>query len=267
MRQPIAIIGVGEVGEVFACGFLKLGHPVYPILRGASLSEASRSVQDPVLVIAAVGEDDLAPVLQAMPQGWRSRLAVLQNEVLPRDWQRHGIVDPTVIVVWFDKKKGRPFVPVLPTAVGGPEAHRVVAALEQLEIPCYPVPDKELLYEMVRKNLYILTINIAGLRLQPGSTVGQLWTHHRPLAEAVAKDVLDIQERCAGTALQRERLLAGMLDGFDGDPGHICTGRTAPARLRRALSAARAAGIAAPALSAIAREVGFPVPSHGTAGS
>lgn len=255
MQEPIVIIGMGEMGELFARGFLKQGHPVVPVLRGTPLIEAARVVPEPALVIVAVGEDDLAAVLGAMPHAWRNRLTLLQNELLPRDWERHGVADPTVVVVWFDKKKGRPFVPVLPSAVAGPHAQGVIEALRVLEIPCYPVPRAELLYELVRKNLYILTINSAGLRLPPGGTVSDLWHHHRALAEAVAGEILDLQAWLTGTDLPRERLLQGILQGFDGDPDHICTGRTALKRLRRALATARAAGIAVPTLAAIEREL------------
>ena len=255
MQEPIVVVGMGEMGELFARGFLKRGHPVYPALRGISLADMAASVPEPGLVIAAVGENDLASLLETIPPNWQGRLALLQNELLPDDWQRHGIVDPTVIVVWFDKKKGRPFVAVLPTAVGGPRKESVLEALHALEIPCYPVPRTELLYELVRKNLYILTINIAGLRLPPGSTVSQLWAHHRPLAEAVAAEALDIQERLADAPLPRPRLLQGMLEGFDGDPDHICTGRTARQRLQRALAVAQRSGIKVPTMAAIELEL------------
>jgi hypothetical protein len=255
MPEPIVIIGMGEMGELFARGFLKLGHPVYPVLRGTRLCDAARVVPEPLLVVAAVGEDDLDPLLTVMPETWKGRLALLQNELLPHDWMRHGIADPTVIVVWFDKKKGRPFVAVLPTPVSGPQAQRVTEALEALEIPCYRVAPSELLYELVRKNLYILTINIAGLKLPPGSTVSALWTHHRALAEPVANEILDIQQRLAEAPLPRDRLLQGMIEGFAGDPDHMCTGRTARQRLQRALSTAHADGIPVSTLEAIAREV------------
>jgi hypothetical protein len=250
MNKPVIIIGMGEVGELFARGFLKLGHPVYPILRGMDMAAMASEIPAPELVLAAVGEDDLNPVLQSLPREWRGRLGLLQNELLPRDWQRHGVSDPTVIVVWFDKKKGRPFVPVLPTLAAGPKASLAVQALEAIEVPSREILSDDLLCELVRKNLYILTINIAGLRT--GGTVGELWDHHRPLAEAVAGEILDVQEWLAQCKLPRERLMAGMLEGFAGDPRHICTGRTAPARLRRALKFAREAGIRTPALQEIA---------------
>jgi hypothetical protein len=42
------------------------------------------------------------------------------------------------------------------------------------------------------------------------------------------------------------------VEAFEGDPQHKCMGRSAPARLQRALELADAAGIAAPTLRRIA---------------
>ena len=33
MKAPIVIIGIGELGAVIARGLLRLGHPIYPIMR------------------------------------------------------------------------------------------------------------------------------------------------------------------------------------------------------------------------------------------
>ena len=49
-----------------------------------------------------------------------------------------------------------------------------------------------------------------------------------------------------------DELIAAMLKAFAGDPDHGCMGRSAPARLARALQQADAAGLAIPRLRAIA---------------
>jgi hypothetical protein len=252
MKSPVVIIGMGEMGELFAAGFLKSGYPVYPVLRGMDPALVASEVPEPEFVLAAVGENDLAPLLDSLPETWRGRLGLLQNELLPPAWQAHGIIDPTVIVVWFDKKKGRPFVAVLPTPVCGPHASLVLDALRAVDVAAHAIPAGELLYELVRKNLYILTINIAGL--VTGGTVSELWSRHRELAEKVAGEILAVQAWLARSVLPRERLMAGMLEGFAGDPQHICTGRSAPARLRRVLEHARAAGIETPILRDISAQ-------------
>ena len=107
MNRTIALVGVGEMGGVFARGFLRAGHPVYPVTREMDMAAAAVAVPDPALVLVAVAEGDLHAVLSELPERWRDRVGLLQNELLPRDWQRHGLENPTVISVWFEKKKGQ----------------------------------------------------------------------------------------------------------------------------------------------------------------
>jgi len=47
-------------------------------------------------------------------------------------------------------------------------------------------------------------------------------------------------------------LIAGMLEAFDGDPKHGCTGRSAPARRARAISHANEFRLAVPTLRSLA---------------
>lgn len=140
---------------------------------------------------------------------------------------------------------------MLPSFVCGPKAGLIVRGLAAIEVRCDEVPPDGLLYELVKKSLYILTVNIAGLAMPPGGTVGELWRNHRELAEAIAGEVLDIQEWLAGCALPREKLIAGLLESFNGDLQHICRGRSAPERLRRALALAQDAGLHTPTLQTI----------------
>jgi len=43
MNPPIVIIGIGELGGVFARAFLYAGYPVYPVTRGSQPDPASAS--------------------------------------------------------------------------------------------------------------------------------------------------------------------------------------------------------------------------------
>lgn len=249
MKDTVVVIGLGQLGRVFAGGLLRIGHPVVPVNRGDDLAGKAKQYPAPRAVLVAVAEGDLAPLLEGMPENWRDRLILLQNELLPRDWRPYS-AKPTVISVWFEKKKGMDAKPILPSPVFGPAAELVCGALAKVELPCRTLAtEPELLFELVRKNLYILTSNIAGLRT--GGTVGELWRHHREVAEAVADEVLAIQSWLTGESLDRERLLGGMVEAFDGDPAHLCTGRSAPARLERALAFADQAGLKVPVLRAI----------------
>jgi hypothetical protein len=190
-----------------------------------------------------VAEKDLHPTLEQLPAAWRNRLGLLQNELLPRDWQQHGLDSPTVISVWFEKKKGQDAKVLIPSPVHGPHADILINALEALEIPARKVDsDADMEFELVLKNVYILTTNIAGL--VTGGTVSELWQDHQKLAREVASDVMDIQDWLTGKKHDRDRLIEGMLQAFDGDPEHKCMGRSAPARLQRALQLADEASLA-----------------------
>ncbi len=254
MKDPVVIIGMGEMAGVFARGFLRLGHPVFPVTRETSLSTMAGELPTPALVLIAVGENDLHPVLEQLPSLWRERIALLQNELLPRDWRSHDLVSPTVISVWFEKKKGQDFKVLIPSPVYGPQAQMIANALNAINIPC-DVLDKaeDLEYELVRKNVYILTTNIAGLEV--GGNVSELWKGHEQLARDVANDVMDIQAHLTRASdVDRERLIKGMLEAFDGDPQHGCMGRSAPARLARALEIADQANLEVKTLRAISEK-------------
>ena len=250
MKSPIVVIGIGEMGSVFARGFLRTGHPVYPVTRDTDLAAIAKLLPSPELVLVAVAENTLHAVLEQMPAAWHSRLALLQNELLPGDWQQYGYTNPTVISVWFEKKKGQDVKVLIPSPVYGPGAERLKASLGSLDIPARLLADEDaLLFELVVKNVYIITTNCAGLAT--GGTVNDLWANHRELAEAVAHEVIQIQEALTGQSFAADKLIAGMLEAFEGDPDHRCMGRSAPARLARALQQADAAGLAVPRLREI----------------
>ncbi|ALP51812.1 hypothetical protein Tel_00915 [Candidatus Tenderia electrophaga] len=247
MYKPVVIIGVGEMGGVFARGILRSGYPLYPVTRAMDPMTVAAAVPKPEFVLVAVAEQDLHATLANIPPAWRDRLVLLQNELLPRDWRDYPFTDPTVISVWFEKKRGQDTKVLLPSPVHGPHAQAIQEALGQLDIPCRVVDsDAAMEYELLRKNVYILTTNIAGL--ESGGTVNELWRDHEALARAVADEVMQVQATLVDHPLPHARLLEGMLEAFDGDPEHKCTGRSAPARLKRALAQADAAGLQVPTL-------------------
>ena len=250
MSKSVVIVGLGQRGGTFAHGLLRTGRVVVPVTRAMEMDEVAARVPAPELVLMAVGEDALHGLLPKVPREWRDRLGLLQNELLPVDWEKHGFEDPTVAIVWFEKKKTTPIHPIVPTRIAGPQADVLIEALSELEIPVERIERDALLFELVRKNLYILTSNIAGLEV--GGTVGELWSKHRSLACDVAAEVLAIQAWRAGRKLEAQPLIEGMAEAFQTDPEHRCTGRSAPARLARALAQAAEAGLSVPTLERIA---------------
>ena len=249
-KQAVIIIGLGEMGGVFARGLLRIGHPVIPVTRDMNMDDVAKDIPDPLMVLLAVGENDLQPSLKNIPASWHSCLALLQNELLPCDWQQHKIENPTVISVWFEKKKGQDYKVLIPSPVHGPQAELLMQAMSSLDIPTfYAETIDDIEYELVRKNVYILTTNITGL--ETGGNVETLWNQHQDVARQVANEIMDIQAWLVGHNVDREKLIAGLVEGIQGDLEHMCMGRSAPGRLKRALGFADEAELTVPKLREI----------------
>jgi hypothetical protein len=251
MNKSVVVVGLGEMGSVFARGFLRTGYTVHPVIRGVSMLTVAEQVPEPELVLIAVAEPDLHEQLAKLPVMWRDRLVLLQNELLPRDWQQYGL-EPTVISVWFEKKKGMDSKVIIPSPVYGKHARQVADALASIDIATTVLASEAaLLHELVLKNVFILTTNIAGL--QVGGNVGQLWSKHNAAAYDVASDVITLQEALTGQTLNHRALIDGMVKAFQGDPEHMCMGRSAAARLQRALMLAAEFGLSLKTLEKVSR--------------
>lgn len=256
MKPPIVIIGIGELGGVFAKAYLKSGYPVYPVTRALSMAEAADHLPNPQLVLAAVAEKDFQTVMETLPDQWRRILVLLQNELLPRDWQTHHIDNPTVISVWFEKKKGMDHHVLLPSPVYGPNAQVIAESLAKIDIPCKILAgEDELVFELVLKNVFVFTINIAGLILEEGTTTSTLWQKHQQLARDIANEIIDIQQSLTGASFARDRVIEGFIEGIKGDPAHKCKGRAAPERLTRAVKLANEADLKIPTIRDIHRRL------------
>jgi len=113
----------------------------------------------------------------------------------------------------------------------------LATALATLDIPTRILtePD-ELLFELVAENLYILAVNIAGLRV--GGNVSELWAHHRDFARRIGNDVISLQEGPLpdDTSIGMPCSLCWSRRSRATDPSHRCVGRSASARFARALA-------------------------------
>ena len=255
MQEYIVIIGMGQLAGVFARGFLQRGIPVVPVIRGMDFHKTAHDYPEPKLALLAVAEKDFRAAMDTLPAAWKDKLALLQNELLPRDWQQYGVVDPTVMAVWFEKKKGKEVTVLLPTQVFGPRAGLIHDTMQTLDIPVAVLNSpNDLEYELVVKNLFVFTINTVGL--EQDTTTGALWTEHRDLTRRVFLEVLNVQEMLVDKHLPRERLLARFTAALNSDPDHRCRGRAAPGRLARLLALADKADIPIPTLRSIKADQG-----------
>ena len=250
--DDIVLIGLGQMGSVFAHAFLREGHSVHPVNRETDVGALAERVPDPALCMVTVGEADLDEVLASLPEGWARRVGLVQNELLPRDWAKHGIDEPTVAVVWFEKKAAIATKVILPTPIAGPEAALVARSLLRIGVGAEMIDDDRLLRELVAKNLYILVANCAGLA--SGGTVGELFEEHSELVGTVTDEVLAIQKALADHPFDEREALRMMERAVASDPEHGARGRSAPDRLKRALAHARELGLETPALQRLAEQ-------------
>lgn len=250
--SPAVVVGLGQMGGVFSHALLRAGQTVVPWTRQSAPNLDS---VNPSVVLVATGESDLAPAVRALPHAWRERVALLQNELVPSSWQTLELETPTVAVVWFEKKQHTPVHVIQPTPIAGPHAASLVRALQGLGIDAHETSHPDLVSDLVSKNLYIATANIAGLMLPPKTSVGVLWNDHRSLAETVAREALELQRALVSTELDEAPLLASLQSSFMADPEHGARGRSAPARLERAIALAKEHGVAVPQMRRIAEAI------------
>jgi ketopantoate reductase len=254
MNPLIVIIGVGQLGNVFAGAFLSVGSPVYPILRGMRIDEAASEISNPQFILVAVAEKDLEAVLTQIPSQWSGKVCLIQNELLPYIWKSHHIQDPTVISVWFEKKKGKTPSVLLPSPIYGPQAAFIANALEQIDIPCTLLANEnQLLSELITKNVFVFTINIFGLKID--CTVADAWQKHGSVTRQIAKEIIQVQEKLTGVTFSCQVIFDKIQAAINNVPDHKCRGRSAEGRLRRVVALAQDLKLDIPEIQKIHREM------------
>lgn len=253
MGGCIVVWGLGQLGGVFARGVLRTGKAVCPIVRHSDVNQCAQQWPNPELVLIAVAERELPQVLRQVPAAWRQRVGLLQNELVPSVWQEALPSAPTVCVVWFEKRPTSEVRVVQPSVCHGPGAGLLCDALLALDIPTRVVSDvSELHFELALKNLYILTINCAGLAA--AGDVGTLW-QTQPITRDIAREICQLQAALLSEPLSEARLLAGLEQAILADPQHGARGRFAAERLQRCLAHADRLGLALPTLRGLANSV------------
>ncbi len=246
------VVGMGELGGVFALALLRRGIGVVPVLHGTSTESVLEQCPTPMLCIVSVGEEALPGVLDSGLRRYADRWVLVQNELRPSEWEHRGLPTPTVAVVWFEKKPGRDVRALVSTPVYGPQANLVVTVLTALGLPAHVEADPErLVFELALKNLYILTMNFGGL--VHDTDVGSLWHDHRSVVDQICEEVLELEAAQMQQTLPASSLKLELERVITADPRHSAAGRAARNRLARTLAAARRLGIRTPILDEIAR--------------
>jgi hypothetical protein len=262
MREAVAILGLGELGQWFAQGFLKQGVPVVPIVRAQDpaqvLAEWSAPEGPPLLV--AVGESDLAAALHRIPEGARRRVALLQNATFDADVAPLGVTEPTWVVVWALRRTGHPQFVGQPTVAWGPLAERLVAAQRAVGMPAQVLQtEAERDLWMVSKYAFILTISALGLGWGGSIAEARAALSAEEAGQGGGLDGLvgaciALASTRAPSAVDRSAARGLIMQALDGMAGMTAAGRTARARIDDALrrwEQSRAEGVWTPESDAV----------------
>jgi len=250
VKAPVCVIGLGQLGSAFSSAFLKLGYPVVPVRRGDDVRESCAGELS--LILVAVGEDDLSAVLRDIPRDKHSLVVLIQNELRPDQWLKEAgdgqvPMKPSVAIVWFEKKGDKPPHVVLPTVLFGEQSPLIEQALQLMNLPNRRVnSEAELAHELVVKNLYILGLNLTGMKV--GGAAGALLKEHQELFASLTDELIELETallreaaRLTGgapfeTTLDSQRLEKDLAAAILADENHGCSGRSAPRRLERTLA-------------------------------
>jgi hypothetical protein len=252
-RKSAAIVGMGQLGRALGEGLLITGFTV----TGFKRSDIDYSTfSETELAVVATGEDDLEPVLDRLPESWRKgRLVLLQNELLPTQWKPHEVEDPTILVVWFSKKPGQPIREYRSSPVWGPKALEIRDALEALDLTAEILPDWEAtMFELITKNAYIWTQNIAALYIADPVAEKVILEHQAFLDDLIAETVA-IQERAAGVTVDLKKVQEQVKSSIARDGSRKLGGRTAPRRLERLMALGKRLSFEMPVVTEVANQM------------
>jgi ketopantoate reductase len=250
MRE-LVIVGIGELGKLLGAGALRAGVRVTPVTRAQKLEDVLAQLAADTPILVSVGEEALDPVLAALKAARRQRIALLQNELFPSRYRAYGL-SPSVLVPWILQKRGLPTIVARPSPLFGPLADLFAQIFDALSLPHVCAhDDAELAQALVDKYTFILTINALGVSAD--RTLG-MWLQEAP---ALVWDICDEAARLGQVLVEapidaaRARLACEQ--GMHALAQIPARGRSAPARVARALAHAQRFDLTLPTIARIAR--------------
>lgn len=249
--ERVVVVGIGQVGAIFALGWLRGGQSVVPVPRGVRAAAVAEAVPEPAVVLLATREAALPALLADWPAAWRERVALVQNDLRPPVWQRWGIAQPSVAVVWFLARPGAPPQVLAPTRTFGPAAPVLAAALTHQGIAVEVEADANLPTALAVKNGFILATNAVGWATG-ARTLAEIALWHRRLWEQVREEALTLETAAWGGGLDRERVRREIEAVAAANPHYPPQGRTARERIASGVALARQLGVGLPLLEQLA---------------
>lgn len=239
--QDLIVVGLGQLGALLGTSALREGIRVTPLVRHTDRHAAFATAAFDTPLLVAVGEGDLAPVIDEIPHSRRDHTVLIQNELFPKTWADLGLASPTIAIAWFSKKEGRPVEVARESAVSGPHAALITRLIKSAGAPCVEVDATERDLHLVAKFAFIFAINALGM------------IENRALREWLEADPARCETAvqggillgCAhlGASVDEKKATAMAIEGMEGLGDYPARGRSAPARMKRARADAKAFGI------------------------
>ncbi len=245
------VMGLGELGQLYASAALKTGIRVTPLTRTTPVEQALEGLPTQTPLLVAVGEKDLESALQSLPKSRLDSLILLQNELFPAQWERFS-KHVTLMIPWLLKKKGEPLLVARSTPVFGQFAPLVEALHIALGFQAEALPDPLALKQaIVDKYAFILSVNALGLVRD--LTLAEWLAHDTTYIDALAREAAALGAAQVGMEVRVEQTLSEVRSGLEHMGAMRARGRTAKDRVLRALAHAKHFRISAPAFERAAQ--------------
>jgi len=250
--RNFVVYGLGQLGQLFGAGALRAGVRVTPITRTTDQAEVWASVEEGTPILVGVGETQLHDVLLSIPAARRDHVMLVQNELFPKTWRAAEVSTPTNGIVWLSKKKGRPVEIARPSTLHGPHAAFFAELHDALDLPHETVDDAGLHRLLVAKFAFILGINTLGL--VENLTLGAWLDKDESLVDAVLHDAVVLGQAHLEDQVDAAQAVAEAKEAMRNLAHYPAKGRTAAARLARALDDAEAMALQLEAFAKVAAQ-------------
>jgi hypothetical protein len=243
----LVVVGMGQLNALWAQGALKRGMVVTPVVRRTPRPWSLAHVPLPSPLLIGVGEDGLAALWPDIPQERRAHVVFMQNELFPSTWEGLGVTEPSVMVVWLNRKQDSVPRPGPPTQLFGPHAATLATLHEALGLAYTILPDGNALRgALTAKYGFILTLNALGHHTD--RPLGAWCAADRATVDALLEDALRLGARLSGLTQVPDAARTLALQALELHHALPTRGRTAGQRVERAWNWARQHGVEMPAL-------------------
>ncbi|MBI5497609.1 MAG: hypothetical protein HY904_21540 [Deltaproteobacteria bacterium] len=251
--QELVVLGLGQLGELFAVAALRHGMRVSPVRRTSPRPLPWNAWARGAPILVAVAEDALAPSVAELPPERLADVILLQNELFPSTWRTLELRTPTIMVPWFNRKNDQPVQVGPPTRVRGPHAALVRDLHAALRLPCELLSDDTALAAaLAGKYAFIVTVNALGLK--EDRTVSAWWRADPALVDALLRESAALAALLVDAAVA-DRAYHLARDGVELHQALSARGRSSRARVQRALARAHSRGMRLTALELLLPEV------------